>query len=437
MPIRLEAVRALSGAFGPEVVDALERALRDPDARVRRASIDALGVVASRPAHLALIRAVAIDGAPDVGEPAVETLVASGGQELPEELAQALIESRPEPLEERHWRALEALLAADARALGATAAVLEAALASLESTEDGAPGRAEQILEWCGHAAADRLRRELEVDPSPPLAIVRAAGATGDQGAVEPLARLLGHVDPELREAAAAALGRIRDPAGVEPLLHATRDEILEVRVAALGALDSMGVAAVAVGLAALTRPYLGAVVNGASGGAAGRRIAGLRARLRGARAGAERLYGSIATGRRGSGLRALLPAPPAVHAPRELEAGSPARALPAIAEPRHEPPEQSLVEQAQVRVAAMADEELADSHAMAVKLRPEADKQGATARSELWRALEWATVEEARSRPDFGAEDGERSLGRRASRRRGKRLRGLVEARDAAEPPR
>ena len=67
-----------------------------------------------------------------------------------------------------------------------------------------------------------------------------------------------------MRAECCLALGELRDPAASEPLLAATRDPEHVVRAAAGQALDRIGTAAIAVGVAALLRPLLeGAPADG------------------------------------------------------------------------------------------------------------------------------------------------------------------------------
>ncbi len=82
-------------------------------------------------------------------------------------------------------------------------------------------------------------------------------GRVKDARALEPLVAALRSPDAQVRAECCLALGELRDPAASEPLLAATRDPEHVVRAAAGQALDRIGTAAIAVGVAALLRPLL------------------------------------------------------------------------------------------------------------------------------------------------------------------------------------
>ncbi len=69
----------------------------------------------------------------------------------------------------------------------------------------------------------------------------RALGELWDVRAVEPLIRVLGDEDNQVRAGAASALGELRDGRAVRPLIAALQDKDMEVRVNAADALGALG----------------------------------------------------------------------------------------------------------------------------------------------------------------------------------------------------
>ncbi|MBN1527625.1 MAG: HEAT repeat domain-containing protein [Thermoleophilaceae bacterium] len=134
--------------------------------------------------------------------------------------------------------------------------VVELLVSTLTDEREDVAERAEDLLELLAPESVDALIRELSFG----LAPARAAAVLGrvkDARGLDSLVGGLRHDDPQVRAECCSALGELRDPAASEPLLAATRDQEHVVRAAAGAALDRIGTAAIAVGVAALLRPLL------------------------------------------------------------------------------------------------------------------------------------------------------------------------------------
>jgi HEAT repeat protein len=252
-PIRLEAVDALAEFYGEEVTEALYDALGDPDERVRLAAVRGLRQTRSDAAPEALLRALALwpdESAAATKAEALRTLVELDASELPERFALKLVDERTAAPSAGNREALRALLDADLRGPVAARAVAEQVVARLGHEDQRRRANAEAVLGWVAGEATELLIARLE--GAGRVSAARLLGASRESQAVEPLVRLLGDPDPDARRAAAWALGQLKDTRAVESLLYATRDSDYSVRETADRALDSMGSAAVIVGLAAL-----------------------------------------------------------------------------------------------------------------------------------------------------------------------------------------
>jgi urease accessory protein UreF len=158
-------------------------------------------------------------------------------------------------LDQCHRDVLTALLAADpAGQEAATARVADNLVAELGQAEhEEHATRIGELLTWLGPPGAESILTALAGD-SPSPAVVRAAGLLRDARAVEPLVALLGATDAATRSEAAVALGRLNDTRAVQALIGATQDSEQEVRDAASEALNTMGMAAVIIGVASVLR---------------------------------------------------------------------------------------------------------------------------------------------------------------------------------------
>jgi hypothetical protein len=252
--VRVDAVRALAEFYGAEVAQCLADGLRDRDPEVRLAAVHGLASLGVPAATDELLDCVVRWGEPpdDVaGARALEALMSWQVEGFPEALAGQLMAARaPEPAT-RHRNALHALLNTDPRGPAAAGVVADRMIAMLGTLGSDGQARAERILGWIGPSAADTVLDAFARGHAS-AAVARAAGALRDVRAVEPLVGLLSHGDPEMRRSAAVALEGLNDTRAVPALVGATQDPEQSVRDAASSALNSMGMAAVIVGLGAL-----------------------------------------------------------------------------------------------------------------------------------------------------------------------------------------
>src|SRR5438552_239169 len=213
--MRCFVVRAL-GQIGQAAIEALIAALRDDDKRVRCGAVRSLGNIgdtrAVEPlvevlrdeAASTLIRRLAVQALGEIGQPAVQGLIATlhdKGKEVRQDAVQALGRIR------------------DTRAV-------------------------EPLVEVLRDEAASTLIRRLAV---------QALGGIG-QPAVQGLIATLHDKGKEVRQDAVEALGRIRDTRAVEPLVEVLRDEAAStlIRRLAVQALGEIGQPAVQVLIATL-----------------------------------------------------------------------------------------------------------------------------------------------------------------------------------------
>jgi HEAT repeat protein len=270
-PVRARAVEALSDFYGPEVVEALYEAIGDRDASVRRIAVTGLLELDSPAAATALIAAL-VDWPEghdsELKAKAAGGLAAMDASGLPEAYAARLLESDRAAATPFDVQLLEDLLGADARGGAARLTLVDFLISRLEAPHGEVDALVESLLESLAADSVEPLLRCLDGGPGR-IGAARLLGASRDVRAVEPLVRLLGDPDPEARATAALSLGRLKHAGSVEALLHATRDDEYHVRDAAMSALDSMGAAAVTVGLASMVEPArLGAGPKATSGSA-------------------------------------------------------------------------------------------------------------------------------------------------------------------------
>ncbi|MGI8660945.1 MAG: hypothetical protein ACR2LH_07930 [Thermoleophilaceae bacterium] len=113
-------------------------------------------------------------------------------------------------------------------------------------------------------------------------------------------------------------------------------------------------------------------------------------------------------------------PTPPE---PRPAELGDPERAENGQPQPESQPEPE--------RVPVNSDEGLAENYLLAIESYALAVDRGDVEEAKLWEGLRRAAIEEARFRPELGRSEPDASLSRRQRRRRDKRLRALIKARD------
>jgi HEAT repeat protein len=259
-PARAEAAAALATFDGAVVEDGLAHALTDPDARVRETALDRISQRSSPVAVDGLLDGVVGWPYPDGYEPlekALATLVGWAPAGIAEAYVRKLLEPDAPELDERHEDALGALTGADPAGEAAETRVTDLLVAELDEPQTRAQAeRIHRILGWLGDSGADAVLRRLESGVGGP-AVVRAAGSIQDSRAVEPLIAMMGSSEPKTRAAAAKALGQLNDTRAVQALTAATQDPSHVVRAAASEALNTMGVAAVIVGVATVMRETL------------------------------------------------------------------------------------------------------------------------------------------------------------------------------------
>ena len=259
-PVRADAIRALSEFYGPEVVEALYEAIGDPSASVRRAAVTGLLKLDSPGAATALIFALVDwpDGHDsELRAEAGRGLAAMDASGLPEAYAARVLESGRSAATHFDRQVLETLLDADIRGRAARPVLVDFLISRLDDPDGSRDAAVEGMLEWLAADSVEALLSCLDGGRTR-IAAARLLGASHDARAVEPLVGMLADPEPEARATAALSLGQLRHADAVEALLQATRDSEYEVRDAAMSALDSMGAAAVTVGLAAIVEPASG-----------------------------------------------------------------------------------------------------------------------------------------------------------------------------------
>lgn len=256
VPVRVEAVRAISQFYGATVGEALAEAIGDPHPAVRLAAVDGIRTLGVPFAVDELLDRVLTWGEPpedEVSKRALATVAGWRVEGLAERLSERVITADGRAAESHHRVALRTLLETDPRGVpSAAAAVAGRAIVALDPATDARRReRAEQVLTWVvADAPAPLLAALGDADARP--AVARAAAVARDARAVEPLVRCLREGDAELRSAAAIGLGGLNDTRAVPALVAATQDTEQSVRDAATTALNSMGMAAVIVGVGTL-----------------------------------------------------------------------------------------------------------------------------------------------------------------------------------------
>jgi HEAT repeat protein len=253
-PIREAAVVALARIGGDRADETLMRALGDPQDRVRCAAIAALYERADD-ASLALAAAHLREDEGQALPAAFRALVELQKPGSTLLLVMAIVHREDErPISETDAAILRALR--ESEGPESDRDVVEMLVSALLDPREDVAERAEDLLELLAPESVDALIRELDRG----LAPERAAAVLGrlkDARALESLVNGLRSDNAQVRAECCRALGELRDPAASEPLLAATRDPEHLVRAAAGAALDRIGTAAIAVGVAALLRPLL------------------------------------------------------------------------------------------------------------------------------------------------------------------------------------
>jgi HEAT repeat protein/beta-lactamase regulating signal transducer with metallopeptidase domain len=200
----------------PRIVGALSEAIKDPDAQVRQAALQAIARLRD-PATFNVLATALRDKEPEVRQQAAHALGQLGDR-----------------------RALEALAAAID---DTDAEVRQQAIFALGQLRDPSSG---DVLLKALKDADEEVRQQAAF----------ALGQLRDKRAVPSLVAALADADEEVRQQAVFALGQIRDPGSVEALIKAVADKDSEVRQQALFALSQIGdPRATDVAMAALQDP--------------------------------------------------------------------------------------------------------------------------------------------------------------------------------------
>jgi HEAT repeat protein/beta-lactamase regulating signal transducer with metallopeptidase domain len=246
----------------PRTVAALTAALKDPDAGVRGAAMQAL-VQLRDPSIVEPLIAALQDTSPDVREHAAAALGEMRDKRAVDPLIAALRDASPDVREHaaaalgemRDKRAVQPLAAA---LKDENAGVREQAVAALAELRDKgtlpaliavlADGNAE-VREKAAFALGE-LRDPSAIDglvtllrdekPDVREQAVFALGQIRDARALDPLISALKDADAEVRQQAAFALGELRDRRALEPLVFALKDPEADVREQAAFALGEL-----------------------------------------------------------------------------------------------------------------------------------------------------------------------------------------------------
>jgi HEAT repeat protein len=238
--VRLRAIRLLAGKRDPRIALPLLTHVEDADRAVRVEAIRALGM---HPRATPVLVRLLADPMEDVRYAALDALAAMRAEAA---VAPLVVLARHRPSDDPARRAQVAL-----GKIASPAAV--AALTSLTRTPP-VSAETKAALRLAGTAAVPALVRELSGGTPGSAALAAAAlGDIGDRRATAPLCEALER-HAELAPVALDALARIGDPAAIPTLVRASEATDLEIRRRAYGALlalrDGRAVVVLARGLA-------------------------------------------------------------------------------------------------------------------------------------------------------------------------------------------
>jgi HEAT repeat protein len=280
--VRLNTVEQLAAREGLKAARLLAPLVEDPDLKVRRAVVQALGGSQDKLAVAAMVSALR-DSDRDIRWRAAKALQSIGWQ--------------PASDEQSVWRAVAQCEFVKAADFGAVA--VESLIAELEDANSPSRREVANSLGRIGDARAIKPLLAAVGDPDPnirvaavdalngfrdPVVVAKliealkdpnkyvravaaaALGNAADTSAVEPLVAVLTDDDWAVRKAAGEALARMRDKRAVEPMLGLLNDPDQDVREAAVHALGEIrDLSAVGSLIRALVDPQL-SVRNLASG---------------------------------------------------------------------------------------------------------------------------------------------------------------------------
>ena len=249
-PIQMTVTDALGKIGDPRAVDALIPLLGSPSEGIRQHAAAALGDIKDARALGSLIAALN-DKSPSVEASAAGALGQIKDLRAVEPLVATLdrvgtdLMSHPADYNPTKFEALESADSAlsgmsDSRAVSPILATLKL-LAVLTEKNNPQDQPARLALPWVSRAvgklgtAAVGALSAMSKDPDVQVRInaLTALGATGDPGAIAPLALALDDDEIRVRVAAAQALGMLHDPRAEVPLMKALKDNAKEVRASA------------------------------------------------------------------------------------------------------------------------------------------------------------------------------------------------------------
>jgi HEAT repeat protein len=217
-PARARLIRVLHGAAEQRLRLDYSRlnhlALRDADARVRLAGVEAALEDRSPFLLTKLLELLREDSSRDVRYAAAE------------DLARFALLAELDSLDADSTARLRARLREAVHDAVEESRIRAAALAGLGYFSDA------EIMQELASAFTDPLLR---------LGAVRGMGRSADPRWTDRLMPVLGSEDPQLRVEAARALGEIEDERAVGPLIDVLDDPVVEVRLAAIDALGHIG----------------------------------------------------------------------------------------------------------------------------------------------------------------------------------------------------
>jgi HEAT repeat protein len=230
--VRIWAVCALAEIGGPDVAEALTKALDDPFLWVRVQAVLGLGQLEPKLAPRERLRTLLNDPSPPVALDAAAVLYALGEQDMKARLQEML--SSPDPHLVQHFA-----LTAELLKFPALNEFLPGLLTHKDPMVRAQAVRAVAVLKVPGTAPA-LMALLSDSDLGVRAAAAQALGELGEAQAVSELERLAATGAGQLKVAAVAALGRFASTAVLAPLRRALSDTDPTVRLAAAQALGSI-----------------------------------------------------------------------------------------------------------------------------------------------------------------------------------------------------
>jgi HEAT repeat protein len=261
IPVRVDAILALSTLAPERGHMAITAGLRDPADRVRCAAVRVLHALHEPSALAQALRWLPRDQGHSL-KLAVQAIFDLRSSVSPSAVADALVHRHDDDLlGEQDAELILALV--EEEPADATHEMLELLIRALGDERGIVVDRASELLVRLAPKSVEALVAELRTGSNAAEAAY-ALGRVSDPQTVAVLVKALGHPDATVRAESAAALAELQDPATVKPLLRATHDRDQDVRCEARLALDRMGNIAVIVGVAELLRPVVREAIQSA-----------------------------------------------------------------------------------------------------------------------------------------------------------------------------